>query len=126
MAMINGISVPFVPIVKENGFQQGNQQDGVKSHFDEIFSKEISKVRFSKHAQQRLELRDIKLTENEMDRINNAVQQAEAKGAKDSLVMMDDTAFIVNIPNKTVITAMSLATSNDNVFTNIDSVVFAQ
>jgi len=126
MAMINGISVPFVPIVKESGFQQGKQQDGVKSHFDEIFSKEISKVKLSKHAQQRLESRDINLSENEMNRINTAVQQAEAKGAKDSLVMMDDTAFVVNIPNRTVITAMSLASSNENVFTNIDSVVFAQ
>ncbi len=126
MAMINGINVPFVPIIKESGFQQGNQQEGVKSHFDEIFSKEISKVKLSKHAQQRLESRDISLSENEMDRINTAVQQAEAKGSKDSLVMMDNTAFVVNIPNRTVITAMSLAASNGNVFTNIDSVVFAQ
>jgi len=126
MAMINGINVPFVPIIKESGFQQGNQQEGVKSHFDEIFSKEISKVKLSKHAQQRLESRDISLSASEMDRINTAVQQAEAKGSKDSLVMMDNTAFVVNIPNRTVITAMSLAASNGNVFTNIDSVVFAQ
>ncbi len=126
MAMINGINVPFVPIVKESGFQQGMHQDGVKSHFDEIFSKEISKVKLSKHAQQRLESRDISLSSNEMDRINTAVQKAEAKGSKDSLVMMDNTAFVVNIPNRTVITAMSLANSNENVFTNIDSVVFAQ
>lgn len=126
MAMINGINVPFVPIIKESGFQQGNQQEGVKSHFDEIFSKEISKVKLSKHAQQRLESRDISLSASEMDRINTAVQQAEAKGSKDSLVMMDNTAFVVNIPNRTVITAMSLAASSGNVFTNIDSVVFAQ
>ncbi len=126
MAIINGMNVPFVPLVKESGFQQSGQQDGLKSHFDEIFSKEISKVKFSKHAQQRLESRDITLSETEMGRINTAIQKAEAKGAKDSLVMMDDTAFVVNIPNKTVITAMSLAGSNENVFTNIDSVVFAQ
>ena len=61
MAMINGISVPFVPIVKESGLEQGPQQGGLKSHFDEIFSKEISKVKLSKHAQQRLESRNIKL-----------------------------------------------------------------
>ena len=125
MAMINGMSVPFIPIVKESGFQQANNQ-GVKSHFDEIFSREISKVKLSKHAQQRLESRDIVLSENEMDKINTAVQKAEAKGSKDSLVMMNNTAFLVNIPNKTVITAMSLLNANENVFTNIDSVVFAQ
>lgn len=126
MAMINGINVPFIPIAKESGFQQGKNQEGIKSHFDEIFSKEISKVKLSKHAQQRLESRDISLTANEMEKINTAVQQAEAKGSKDSLVMMDNTAFVVNIPNRTVITAMNLANSNENVFTNIDSVVFAQ
>jgi|APMed6443717190_1056831.scaffolds.fasta_scaffold00412_12 flagellar operon protein len=125
MALINGISVPFIPIVKESGFQQANNQQ-VKSHFDEIFSREISKVKLSKHAQQRLESRDIVLSENEMDKINDAVQKAEAKGSKDSLVMMNNTAFLVNIPNKTVITAMSLANASENVFTNIDSVVFAQ
>ncbi len=126
MAMINGVNVPFVPIVKESGFQQGNKPEGIKSHFDEIFSNEIAKVKLSKHAQQRLESRDINLTDIEMDRINSAVKQAEAKGAKDSLVMMDNNAFVVNIPNRTVITAMSLANANENVFTNIDSVVFAQ
>lgn len=126
MALINGINVPFVPIVKESGFQQGRKEEGVKSHFDEIFSREISKVKISKHAQQRLESRDINLTAIQMDKINNAVQKAEAKGAKDSLVMMDNTAFIVNIPNKTVVTAMSLTGDDDNVFTNIDSVVIAQ
>lgn len=125
MAMINGMSVPFIPIVKESGFQQASNQ-GVKSHFDEIFSREITKVKLSKHAQQRLESRDIVLSENEMDKINTAVQKAEAKGSKDSLVMMNNTAFLVNIPNKTVITAMSLLNANENVFTNIDSVVFAQ
>ena len=125
MAMINGMSVPFIPIVKESGFQQASNQ-GVKSHFDEIFSREISKVKLSKRAQQRLESRDIVLSENEMDKINTAVQKAEAKGSKDSLVMMNNTAFLVNIPNKTVITAMSLLNANENVFTNIDSVVFAQ
>lgn len=126
MAIINGVSVPFVPIVKESGFQQGSQNQGLKSHFDEIFSKEISKVKLSKHAQQRLDSRDIQLSDNDMNKINNAVQKAEAKGAKDSLVMMNKTAFIVNIPNKTVVTAMSLANAQENVFTNIDSVVFAQ
>jgi len=60
-----------------------------------------------------------------MSKIENAVAKAELKGSKDSLVMMDDTVFIINIPNRTVITAMALKGSDENVFTNIDSVVFA-
>lgn len=60
-----------------------------------------------------------------MLKINTAVEKAEQKGAKDSLVMMNSTAFIVNIPNRTIITALPVESGNENVFTNIDSVVFA-
>ena len=89
------------------------------------FKEELEKVKFSNHALKRLEARNIQLSDNDLSRIQNAVDKAEAKGAKDSLVMMDKTAFIVNIPNKTVVTAIEVAESNENVFTNIDSVVFA-
>ena len=60
-----------------------------------------------------------------MNRLQEAVNKAEQKGAKDSLVMMNNKAFIVNIPNKTVITALDVEKSEENIFTNIDSVVFA-
>ena len=73
----------------------------------------------------RLETRNIQLSENEINKIQDAVEKAESKGSKDSLVMMNDTAFIVNIPNRTVVTALPVGESNENVFTNIDSVVFA-
>ena len=66
------------------------------------------------------------MSDTELSRLQDAVSRAEAKGAKDSLVMMDNKAFIVNIPNKTVVTALPIEESTDNVFTNIDSVVFAQ
>ena len=65
------------------------------------------------------------LTETDMNKLQEAVNKAEAKGAKDSLIMMKETAFIVNIPNRTVITALDVNKSSENVFTNIDSVVFA-
>ncbi|PKL83964.1 MAG: flagellar protein [Ignavibacteriae bacterium HGW-Ignavibacteriae-3] len=125
MAEINGISVPFIPIV-------GNTEPVSKkvgresvSGFDAIFKEELEKVKFSNHALKRLESRNIQLSDNDLSKIQNAVEKAEAKGSKDSLVMMDKTAFIVNIPNKTVVTAIEVADSNESVFTNIDSVVFA-
>lgn len=123
MPEINGISVPFVPIGDYNG-----SNPRVKSptdSFESIFQKELEKVKFSSHALKRLEERNIELSDSEMSKINNAIERAELKGSKDSLVMMNQTAFIVNIPNKTVITAMPIAESSENVFTNIDSVVFA-
>lgn len=123
MAEINGLSVPFVPIVDNNDHQGFKSPKEIDSKFNDLLSDELSKLKFSSHASKRLEDRNIVLSNAEMQRINEAVQKAETKGSKDSLVMMDGNAFIVNIPNKIVVTAMSLE-SNDNVFTNIDSVVF--
>ena len=123
MPEINGISVPFIPIGDYNGNNPRIKSPG--DSFESIFQKELEKVKFSSHALKRLEERNIELSDSEMSKINTAVERAELKGSKDSLVMMNQTAFIVNIPNRTVITAMSIADSSENVFTNIDSVVFA-
>ena len=123
MAQINGVSVPFVPIVDNNSYNS-NKPKEIESKFNDLLNDELSKLKFSSHATKRLEDRDIILSSEEMGKINDAVQKAETKGSKDSLVMLNGKAFIVNIPNKTVITAMPLEESS-NVFTNIDSVVFA-
>ena len=121
--MINGINVPFIPIVKPE--HPANNIKEVSSIFDSIFKTELEKLKFSNHASKRIESRELELSNEDMNKLQNAVQKAEAKGAKDSLVMMNNKAFIVNIPNKTVITAMNVEKSNENIFTNIDSVVFA-
>ncbi|MEW6507409.1 MAG: TIGR02530 family flagellar biosynthesis protein [Bacteroidota bacterium] len=124
MTEINGVSVPFIPIVGNNDLSR-RSFDPVSSSFDSIFEQELEKIKFSTHAMKRLESRNIQLSETDLEKIQTAVEKAELKGAKDSLVMIDNTAFIVNIPNKTVVTAMEVSGSNENVFTNIDSVVFA-
>jgi flagellar operon protein len=124
MAEINGIKVPFIPIVeKENNLSGKIRESG--GSFKTIFEKEVEKVKFSNHALQRLNSRNIQLSDVQKDRISDAVNRAEGKGSKDSLVIMDDTAFIVNIPNKTVVTAMNITHSGSDVFTNIDSVVLS-
>jgi flagellar operon protein len=125
MAEINGVSVPFIPIVGNTEVSQQKINREATSSFDAIFKEELEKVKFSNHALKRLESRNIQLSDDEITKIQNAVDKAESKGSKDSLVMMDKTAFIVNIPNRTVVTAIEVANSNENVFTNIDSVVFA-
>lgn len=122
MAEINGIKVPFVPVTGDVGFQKPIiQKSGA---FESIFQQELEKVKFSSHALKRLETRNIKLGEEELGKIQSAVEKAELKGSKDSLVLLRDTAFIVNIPNRTVVTAMPVTESSENIFTNIDSVVF--
>ncbi|HKJ82039.1 MAG TPA: TIGR02530 family flagellar biosynthesis protein [Ignavibacteriaceae bacterium] len=125
MAEVNGINVPFIPITQQQDFGP-TKVKGNTENFSTIFQQELDKVKFSNHALKRLENRNIQLSDSEINKIQNAVQKAESKGSKDSLVMMNNTAFVVNIPNRTVVTALPVGDSNENIFTNIDSVVFAQ
>lgn len=101
--------------VTENGL---SFQDILRSKKDET-----QILKFSKHASIRLEQRGIQLTDGQMERLNNGTRQAGLKGIKDSLVIVDELAFIVNIPKNTVITALDSTETNSNVFTNIDGAV---
>jgi flagellar operon protein len=78
-------------------------------------------LRFSAHAMQRLQSRNITLTGEDVDRMNAMADKAAAKGAKQSLFILRDTAMVVSIKNRTVITAVDQDSMKDNVFTNIDS-----
>lgn len=95
--------------------------------FEEILrrkqSEDVSELKFSKHASMRLEERNISLTMEQNTRLENGVAKASEKGIKDSLVMIDSLAFIVNVPNRTVVTAMDQTEQQDNIFTNIDGAV---
>lgn len=84
-----------------------------------------SGVKFSKHAEMRMQARNIDLTQTQKEKINNAVSMAQKKGVKDSLVILDDMAFVVNVSSKTVITAVNNNELKDNVFTNIDGAIIA-
>ena len=82
-------------------------------------------VKFSSHAVQRLQKRNIQVTAEEIGRINNAVSKAAEKGSRESLVLVDDLALIVSIANKTVITAMDRMSMKEQVVTNIDSAIIS-
>ena len=84
---------------------------------------ETSELKFSKHAVNRLNDRNILLTDSQNVRLENGVKQASEKGIKESLVLVDSLAFIVNVPNKTVVTALDQTEASSNIFTNIDGAV---
>ncbi len=84
-----------------------------------------SALRFSKHALERLQRRGIEVDPATMQRLDEGVARAAGKGSRDSLVLVDDTAFVVSVRNHTVITAVGTEHMKDNVFTNIDSAVIA-
>ncbi|MNZ43360.1 hypothetical protein D3C78_609610 [compost metagenome] len=110
--------------VQPNALQQtknvrlGGTQD---STFKEILQDRL--LHFSNHAVKRLEQRGIQLMPEQLVKIETAIDNAAAKGAKESLILMKDMALIVNIDNRTVVTAMDGSSMKDNVFTQIDSAV---
>ncbi|HNN14538.1 MAG TPA: TIGR02530 family flagellar biosynthesis protein [Anaerolineales bacterium] len=85
----------------------------------------VQRVRFSNHAQSRLQSREINLNSDNVNRLSDAIDKAEKRGGRSSLVVVDDLAFIVNVQNRTVITALDKNQRGEGVFTQIDSVVFA-
>lgn len=128
-------------IVKNNGFlsieqlkdqylNQPNTASEVKPPGQKTFQEILddkkaqnSEIKFSKHAAQRLSNRNIELTKAQMERLQEGTSKASQKGIRESLVLVDQLAFIVNIPNNTVVTAMQQGETNENIFTNIDGAV---
>ena len=80
-------------------------------------------VKFSNHAIERMRTRGISYSPEDISKISDAVSRAAAKGSKDSLVLMNDSALIVSVKNNTVVTVMDKNALKENVFTNIDSTV---
>jgi flagellar operon protein len=82
-------------------------------------------IRFSRHAAERMSSRGIHLDSSAITKLNAAFDTAGSKGARESLVLMDEMALVVSVKNRTVITAMSSDETKGNVFTSIDSTVIA-
>ncbi len=128
MPSVDGVSLPFIPAGGIEELRHPRQQPGLKTaedHFGKIFEEELKKLKFSAHAKSRIVSRELDISPAEFARLESAVERAGEKGGTESLVLLDDRAFIVNIPNRTVITAMGGGQMKENVFTNIDSAVFA-
>jgi flagellar operon protein len=109
------------PSFKET-FEQLNKTENPQSGLDDL-SKLDGRVRFSNHALERMRSRGIAFKAEDMERLQTAVDKADKKGSKDSLVLMGDSAFVVSVKNKTVVTVMDRNMMKDNVFTNIDSTI---
>ncbi len=115
------------PILRPTSPSQPQPEAGVPS-FQELLQQKLGEqsLRFSKHATQRLESRNIALSQGDIARLTQAVDQAAQKGGRDSLILMNRTAFLVNVPNRTVVTAVDGESMKGNVFTNIDSAVIVE
>jgi flagellar operon protein len=109
-------NVPATPQINEQG---QSFADALKEKLDKT-----SAIEFSNHAIRRLDSRSVDIVENgKLERLNEGVRVAAEKGSNDTLILVDSTAFIVNVRNNKVITTMEMAELKGNVFTNIDSTV---
>lgn len=106
---------------------QGAPKAGGNGGFADLLAQVEKKrdVTFSAHAAERLARRGIQLSEADRQRLSEAVNAVESKGGRNSLVMLGNTALIVNVPSRTVVTAMGAGMANERVITNIDSAVIA-
>ncbi len=80
-------------------------------------------LKFSNHAVDRMRLRGVQFGADQLQKIEQAVQKASAKGARETLILTDESALIVNIKSNVVVTVMDKNSLKENVFTNIDSTV---
>lgn len=124
---IEQLQEQYLKQTRKTGQTQDTTNEGLS--FQDILNQKTGKtetsaeVKFSKHAANRLAERNIELTDGQLERLNEGTQKAGEKGINDSLVIVDRLAFIVNVPNNTVVTAMDQEETDDNVFTNIDGAV---
>ena len=122
--IINGRACPVGDI---GGFQGANiSKDKVKQNnsFKDVLNKTLQDNKgftVSKHASERL--KEINFSENDMKNIEKGFNLAEEKGSKNTVMLYKDVAIIASVENKTVITAVDKSRAQENVFTNIDSVV---
>jgi flagellar operon protein len=102
---------------------------GIEPSFKELLERKVAQnetgIKFSSHAEKRLQSRDIEFTAQHMQRLGDAVAKARAKGAQETLMVFENFSLIVSVKNNTVITAVDNGAMKENVFTNIDSAVFA-
>lgn len=116
-------------IIERSTATAGSRVTSTKTDFSNILKEKIESrrgLKFSKHAELRLHTRNIRLNDEQLTKISEALDRAEVKDIKDALVIMDRMAFVVNVKSRTVITAVNSGELNDNVFTNIDGAVYAR
>jgi len=106
--------------------ESNSEPSGEKRSFSDLLAETINKnseVNFSKHAVKRVAEHNIELTDDRISRLNEGVKIASEKKLEEPLILVGSTAFLVNVPNNTVITAIDSCDMKGNVFTNIDGTV---
>ena len=124
MNRINIHPVPFHPTLTKVQ-KQLEVSNTKQSNFSQIFDhyKSVEPLKISKHASERMQLRNISISEHEWDVITEKISEAKQKGVKQPLVILDQATLIVSATNNTVITALDRYEAKEQLFTNIDGTI---
>lgn len=119
---------PWIPVDNRIATNQKNVPQGVpktkpRNEFADVLQRETADVKFSQHALVRMQSRGLRLDPQDLLKLNDAVDRIAQKGARESLVYLNDVALVVSVKNRTVITAMDGSSAKETIFTNIDSAV---
>ena len=131
---INSILIPNVtktPAHKQVDHSNRLGKNSKSSEFNDLLKGEISDqqplhggLSFSTHASKRIEERKIDIDAKEYMKIREAMAKLKAKGGKTSLIVSDKAAYIIDIKNNKIVTAVDKNSIAENVFTKIDSTAF--
>ena len=118
---------PISPPVPPGGTRTGRTGQTTGPGFEALLRSHLEPagVKFSRHASERLQQRGIQVSPDQQARLDQAINQVENKGGRDSLVLLDNLAMVVSVKNQTVVTVVETNRLQDNIFTNIDSAVIA-
>ncbi len=123
--------IPVNPALAPPGLAPARQAPARPAPSGPGFAQELKKasgpdaLHFSRHALERVQRRNIPLDPSTLARLQEGVGRAAGKGSRDSLVLVDGTAFVVSVANRTVVTAVGAQNMREHVFTNLDSAVIA-
>ncbi|TFE02763.1 TIGR02530 family flagellar biosynthesis protein [Jeotgalibacillus salarius] len=108
---------PAAPVKKQV------KQSGFADKLQQVIGEEL---KFSRHANERLSSRNIQISQDQWQRVTDKINEADSKGVKDSLVLLEQAALIVSVKNRTVITAMDKKDLQDQIFTDIDGTIILE
>lgn len=126
---INNFLIPNVsklPGQKKVNSTKATPDQVQNSEFNNLLKEKIESqntISLSTHAAKRIQERNLEMGSEEISKLNNALKKLETKGGQDSLVITDQAAYILDVPNKKIVTAIDKDSLLDNVFTKIDSTV---
>ncbi|WP_339198156.1 TIGR02530 family flagellar biosynthesis protein [Solibacillus sp. FSL R5-0449] len=122
MNRVNIQHIPYHPPIKPL-IKQNTEQVSKQSFMDHLKQATGDELKISKHASERLNERNISISDREWQQISEKVFEAKNKGVKQPLVLLDQAALIVSAKNATVITALDRNEAKQQLFTNIDGTI---